>query len=344
MSVHADTLVPDLLDEYGRRARARLLEYVPSREPRGYLYDLLSDYPRRGGRALRPSLCLATVRAFGGSLELALASAVSIEILHNALLIHDDVQDDSEVRRGRPAMHIEHGVPVAINAGDCLALLALRPLMDNVGTLGPHLAFRVMQETEHTAWESAEGQALELGWRRDNLFCLGEAEYLEMVLKKTAWLTVIHPSRIGALIATRDAIDLEPFIRFGFLVGAAFQIQDDLLNLIGNQADYGKELNGDLREGKRTLMLIHAFDRAHPDEADELRALMLKPRSDRTPQDVAWIRSMMERLGSIEHAQQLAQGLAGAALHEFAGIFGQLPASRDRDFIERLATWVIHRT
>ena len=94
------------------------------------------------------------------------------------------------------------------------------------------------------AWESAEGQAMELGWRRDNASDLTDADYLVMVLKKTCWLATIHPCRVGALIGSRGRADLEPFIRFGFFLGAAFQIQDDLLNLVADDR-YGKEINGD---------------------------------------------------------------------------------------------------
>src|SRR5580700_2260923 len=141
-----------------------------------------------------------------------------------------------------------------------LSLLSMRPLLDNRRRLGPWLSLRILEETERMARESAEGQAMELGWRRDNVTGVTEADYLEMVLKKTCWLATIHPSRVGALIGTGGAAPLEPFIRFGFLVGAAFQIQDDLLNLVGDAQAYGKELGGDIREGKRTLMLIHLLD------------------------------------------------------------------------------------
>ena len=105
--------------------------------------------------------------------------------------------------------------------------------------------------------ESLEGQAMELGWVRDNRCDVTDEDYLRMVLKKTCWYSFIHPCRIGALIATRDGVDLDRFNRFGSYLGTAFQIQDDLLNLTGDERRYGKEIGGDLLEGKRTLMLIH---------------------------------------------------------------------------------------
>lgn len=339
----ARALVPEVLKEYGDAARAVLFDYLPAVEPRRYLYDLVADYPRRGGRAFRPSLCIATARAFGRPIEDALYTAASIEMMHNAMLIHDDIEDESEMRRGRPAMHVTEGVPIALNAGDMLSLLSMRPLLDNQRWLGPRLALRLVEETERMARESAEGQAMELGWRRDNVTSVRQEDYLEMVLKKTCWLATIHPSRTGAIIGTGDGLDLDPFIRFGFFLGAAFQIQDDLLNLVGDAAAYGKELGGDIHEGKRTVMLIRLFEEGTPDERARLSAMLGRPRAERTAADVRWVRAAMDRYGCIEHARALAHGLAGAAAHEAALIYDQLPPSRDRAFIEALPAWVIAR-
>src|ERR1700748_1718706 len=129
--VRTPGLVRETLTEYGAITRDAVLRYLPTGAPQRYLYDLVADYPRRGGKMMRSSLCIATARAFGAALEDVLCSAVSIELLHNALLIHDDIEDESEQRRGRPTLHALHGVPLAINAGDTLTLLSLRPLFEN---------------------------------------------------------------------------------------------------------------------------------------------------------------------------------------------------------------------
>jgi geranylgeranyl diphosphate synthase type II len=343
MPATTGNLVSSVLQEYGDATRAVLFDYLPASEPRRYLYDLVADYPRRGGRAFRPSLCIATARAFGASIDLALRTAISIELIHNAMLIHDDIEDESEQRRGKPALHVTDGVPIAINAGDMLSLLALRPLYDNRHLLGPELSFQILEETERMARESAEGQALELGWRRDNVIDVVEADYLLMVLKKTCWLCTIHPSRMGSLIGTRGSLDLDRFIYFGFFLGAAFQIQDDLLNLEGDAKAYGKELDGDIREGKRTLMLIHLLENASETERERLRTMLSQPREERSDEDVLWVRERMDAYGCIDYARQVAHGLAGAARHEFLGLYGHLPDSRDKRFIEALPEWVIER-
>src|SRR5215469_18635830 len=115
MSSNERGLVSLILREYGEARRALLFQSLPSVEPRRYLYDLVADYPPRGGRSFRPSLCIATARVFGTPIEFSLRTAVSIEMIHNAMLIHDDVEDESEQRRGKPAMHVAEGVPIAIN-------------------------------------------------------------------------------------------------------------------------------------------------------------------------------------------------------------------------------------
>ena len=112
------------------------------------------------------------------------------------------------------------------------------------------------------ALRTLEGQATELGWRRDGVDALEPEDYLELIMHKTCWYTTVHPLRVGALIGSGGTADLRPMVRFGFHLGAAFQIQDDLLNLVGTEREYGKEIDGDLYEGKRTLPLIHLIRNA----------------------------------------------------------------------------------
>jgi geranylgeranyl diphosphate synthase type II len=148
---------------------------------------------------------------------------------------------------------------------------------------------------------------------------------------------------VGATIGTRRALARDEFLHFGFFVGAAFQIQDDLLNLIGDPVRYGKELDGDIWEGKRTLMMIHVLNQAPPAEREALRVFLGQARSDKRAADVRWVRSRMEHYGSIDYAREVAHGLAGAATRELERSFSGLPESRDLAFIRELPTWVLER-
>src|SRR6266481_2269299 len=297
-------LVSAILREYGGLTRSALKDYLPEREPRRYLYDLLNDYPQRGGKMMRPSLCIATARMFGAPIEQAIRTAVAIELMHNALLIHDDIEDGSEQRRGAPTLHVLHGMPLALNAGDMLSLMALRPLLDNRSVVGDDLALRIIEETERMARECAEGQSMELGWRHYNATEIGDGEYLEMVLKKTCWLATIFPIRVGAIIGSRGMADLEAFLRFGFFLGAAFQIQDDLLNLVGDER-YGKERDGDLCEGKRTLMLLRAYRESTSGERARFCMTLSGSRAERSWDDVKWIRSLIDKYEGAEYARRI---------------------------------------
>jgi geranylgeranyl diphosphate synthase type II len=338
----AGRLVAAVLAEYGARTRAALEPYL--QRDRSELYSMAADYPARGGRALRASLCIASARIFGASIDDAINSAVALELLHNAFLVHDDVEDESEERRGHPTLHALHGVPTAVNVGDALTVMSLRPLIDNRRALGERVALRILEETEIMARESVEGQAMELAWRRSNLIDLTGEDYLQMILKKTCWYTVIYPCRIGALIGTRDGQNLDRYVRFGFFTGAAFQIQDDLLNLLGDKRRYGKEIGGDLWEGKRTLMLIHVLNHADRDDRRRIRGLLAKSRADRTATEIRWLRRQMDLTGAIEYARETAHGLAGAARHECARAYEDAEPSRDRDFLEALSFWALERS
>jgi geranylgeranyl diphosphate synthase type II len=320
-----------------------MLAYLPDKEPRRYLYDLVPSYPKRPGKGFRPGLCIATCKAFSGDVQSVLKSAVAIELFHNAFLVHDDVEDGSEYRRGSETLHASHGVSIAINVGDAMNVLGIRPLMENLFTLGSRLTWDVFCEIEHMVRQSVEGQAMELGWVRDNNCELSEDDYLRMTQKKTCWYTCIHPMRIGALIATENSIDLDQFNRFGCYMGTAFQIQDDILNLIGDREKYGKEIGGDIWEGKRTLALIHLLNHCNDDEKERMRTFLGTPRKDRQSHDVDWVYSLMAKYDSIEYARSSARQLAGAALKECYSIYGGLPDSEDKQFIEEIVMYMIER-
>jgi geranylgeranyl diphosphate synthase type II len=328
---------------YAALTHEAMKAYLPETEPRQHLWDLVGEYPGRGGKAIRPALCLATTVAFGGELEEALPSAVALELLHNAFLVHDDIQDASLRRRGLPTLHAQYGVPLALNAGDALAILAGEALRDNRRALGSRLAARIGDEFDLMARRTLEGQARELGWRRDIVLDLEPDDYLDLILHKTCWYTTIHPLRVGALIGTLGRADPDPLVRFGFYLGAAFQIRDDLLNLVGDEAKYGKESCGDLYEGKRTLMIIHLLGEARGADRHTVERFLAMERQQRTRGDVATILELMHRCGSIDFAREFGLGIASAAGDAFEAAFANLPDSSERRFVHELIPWMLER-
>jgi geranylgeranyl diphosphate synthase type II len=231
------------------------------------LYDLILDYPLREAKGLRPALAIATCRAFGGKLEAILPTAAVLELYHNAFLIHDDVEDESLMRRGRATLHQEHGIPVAVNVGDAMLALSLEPLLKNMTVIGLGPSLLVLQAVARMSRESVEGQALELDWIRRGIWDLADDDYVTMVTKKTGWYSFMTPMIVGALASGGAARErTETLTSFGQALGVAFQIQDDILNLAGDVEDYGKEIGGDLWEGKRTVIILHALRTASPSD------------------------------------------------------------------------------
>jgi geranylgeranyl pyrophosphate synthase len=315
---------------------------LPTHEPRRHLYDLVTAHMSRAGKGIRPALCIATAKAFGGAEADALPSAAALEMLHNAFLVHDDIEDGSELRRNHPTMVAEHGVPLAVNTGDAMNALSIRLLRRNLSLLGAPTAIRIYEEIDTLLVESLEGQAMELGWIRDNDTRVTASDYLRMTLKKTCLYSFIHPMRIGALVADGDRSDLGRFDRLGFFVGAAFQIQDDVLNLVGDQR-YGKEIGGDLLEGKRSLILAHLFEHASRQEADTLRDFLARPRERRLPREMGWIYDVLRRHGSIDYAQQASRDLAAAAANEFETAFDGARNEEAKTFVRHIVDYVVER-
>jgi geranylgeranyl diphosphate synthase type II len=330
-------------DEVSRLVRRSMLDAIPDGEPHRWLYRVARAYPSRPGKAIRPALCVATSRAFGGSDRDILPVAVAIELLHNAFLVHDDIVDGSERRRGRPTLTAEYGLGLALNAGDALAVLSNQVLRHHAGSMDGDLAERLLSEFDAMALRTLEGQATELGWRRDRVDELEPEDYLDLIMHKTCWYTTVHPLRVGALIGSRGAAELGPMVRFGFYLGAAFQIQDDLLNLLGTELEYGKEIDGDLYEGKRTLPLIHLLRNARGPDRHALDRYLSLERSERTAQMVSEIRGLLEAYGSIAFAAAYAKGIAGAALDAFEEAFAPATEGPDRDFVRALVPYMLDR-
>jgi geranylgeranyl pyrophosphate synthase len=330
------------LDWYRERTMARLQTWIPDREPGRYLYDLVREFVDRPGKGLRPGLLLATMSAHGGNADDGLDLAAALELLHNAFLVHDDIEDGSTTRRGRPTLHSTVGVPLAVNTGDAMYALALRMARTSAGHADPATAEQITEELDHLLLESIEGQALELGWNSDNRCNVNPEDYLNLVLKKTAWYSFIHPMRLGALLAGRTD-GLNCFNRFGFLMGAAFQIQDDVLNLTGDEHRYGKEIGGDLWEGKRTLILAHAFENVGQRDRDWLERLFANPRERRLPRQLDQASELLTKTGSIDWARDVGSDLAKAALDEFDIAYADATAGPDLDLIRTLAEYVAIR-
>lgn len=309
---------------------ATILEFLPestNTKEIQTLYDMMRDYPSRGGKGIRGSLCFLWCELFGGEKSSAILTASALELFQNWILIHDDIEDGSEMRRGLPALHKKYGVELAINAGDALHGKMWEMILKNRYSLGPSLTLEILSEFSQMLNETTEGQQMELSWNFGNDWKISEPDYLLMVTKKAAWYTCISPARLGLILsrATRKndeqvQVALDKTIEFGTHLGIAFQIVDDVLNLTADESKYGKEILGDLYEGKRTLMVIHLLQSVN--EFDRTKAIdfLSKPRQRKSASEMSWVFDLMKDSGSIDYAKNVASNHSALAMDLFDDI------------------------
>ncbi|MBI4561499.1 MAG: polyprenyl synthetase family protein [Candidatus Rokubacteria bacterium] len=292
------------------------------------LIQEMGDYiAGAGGKRLRPILLLMAARMSGyhGQRSIKLASVV--ELLHTATLIHDDVVDQAPLRRGRPSANARWGDDASILVGDHLYSKSFAMLVhDNDRGVMETLARATVSMTEAEVFQlekKRSGQAT-------------ETDYLSIITQKTASFFSAC-CRIGALLGQADAEHVEALTRFGLDVGVAFQLSDDSLDFVADQARLGKAIGADLREGKRTLPLIAALSWARPDERERMLALLRRP--DLDPGEVEEIRGLVVKYDGVEYALGRARAYAQAAKEDLA----PFPPSGELDTLSLIADYVVDR-
>ena len=299
------------------------------------LYKMMRDYPSRPAKGMRPFLCVTTCRAAGGTEGDAILTAACIELFQNWILIHDDIEDGSELRRGAPALHKKYSEALALNAGDALHARMWEALLRNRKSLGTEKTLDVLDEFSQMVNQTTEGQHLELGWVAAKRWDLREKDYYEMCTRKTSWYTIASPCRLGAIIAGADRKLLEQLRVFGMALGVAFQIQDDSLNLVGDQEKYGKAKSDDILEGKRTLILLHLLESAGQGERDRVISIMNKERGSKTDADVSFVLSLVDRYDAVGYARKRAAEL----LKEALATLREIDWSGDKKSVEMLSSF-----
>lgn len=296
------------------------------------VYGMLREYISRGGKRIRPVLALASCSACGGREEDAMPFAAAIEMFHNFTLIHDDIEDSSPMRRGKPTLHMEYGVPIAINSGDALYNLVwdllARKADGNRFRDGAGILIRSFKAV-------AEGQGIELNWYREKRFDVGEKEYLKMVGGKTASL-IGASCEMGAYCAGAGGVR-GAMRDFGEKIGLAFQIKDDVLNLTADPGKYRKKIGEDVDEGKRSMIMIHLLANSGAEAREGIIKLLGKER--KRPEEIAEIIGLAKESGSIRHASDYAEGL----VVEAKGSLEALEDAEGRELMGSLADYIVDR-
>ncbi len=271
------------------------------------------------GKRIRPLLCLLCCTAAGGQWEQALPLAAAVELIHNFSLIHDDIQDNSELRRGRPTVWIKWGQAQAINAGDAMFTLAhLAPhRLPKLG-LAPEVALAALAELDYTCLALTQGQHLDMSFEQRP--SISVAEYLSMIEKKTAAL-IAAATYLGAAVARAPAERLAHFHDFGWNLGVAFQLQDDLLGIWGDPGVTGKSAASDLEKRKKCLPVVYGLERS-----PEFAAAYAQPHRPGEP--VQALASMLEQLGARSYVEQQVQATTAQALTALALACAEEPAGQ----------------
>ncbi len=311
---------------------------VPEGSPlHRYLYGILDEFIVRGGKRARPALAMLACEAVGGEPRKTLSSGCAIEFFHAAALIHDDIMDASLLRRGQKCAHILHGTPLAINAGDyalglVCTIVVRDPLLDDATKLA------VLDVIGEMSARTVEGQALDVGWVRDDVYELTPDDYLQMALGKTGYYSGIAPAKLGVIIGGGTAEERRALEGFGENSSIAFQIQDDLLNILGDVDTMGKDHLNDVLESKRTLMVIHCLAVAGPADKERLVDI-LRLGQDKDLEHAAEVLDLLRRYDSIGFAREQARALIRQA-REYLAAVRPSPA---RDVLESMADFFLER-
>jgi geranylgeranyl diphosphate synthase, type II len=308
-------------------------------------YQLLADYPTRPGKGIRPLLCLAAVASVGGDYNNAINTATAIELLHNSFLIKDDIVDQSIYRRGDLTLNRKYGLALAANAGDAVKILAMSPLVDNLASIGVRKSLQIIMEIQEMARRSVEGQITELTFVKENRVDLKPEDYFNICENKTCWYTIISPCRTGIILGLDEASpkQLDAITRYSLYTGIAFQITDDTLNLTASQTLYGKEIDGDILEGKRTLMLIHTLNSCTPEEKERIRKILETPRDAKTKAEVSYIKDLMQKYEAIEYARKTAKQFANKARNILLNECDWMVEKKWKDFFLEQTNYLVQR-
>ncbi len=323
-----------------------VLEHAPHVERRSaeapdldkYLYSSVTGFVSAGGKRIRPALCLLGAEAVGARAQVALPVAAAVELFQATALIHDDIADESTLRRGIPCLHISEGVGLAINAGDA-ALVAVTKCIVDDQSLSLQLRMTLLEELLDMERHTLEGQALDLGWARDKRWDITVSNYLEMARSKTAYYSAAVPLAMGAISGGGSVAQVEGLRQFGMRTGLAFQIQDDLLNLVGDAEAQGKDFRSDITEGKRTLVMVYALTHLDEPERNELIRILSSKTTDYALMSRAV--ELAQKAGALEYAQSYARDLTSRAQQEL----GTLDIVQDtRAVLLSMSDFFIERT
>lgn len=294
------------------------------------LYEPVHYILSLGGKRIRPALVLLATKAFGGKTADAFPAAFVMELFHNFTLVHDDIMDKATLRRGKPTVHIKYGDNTAILSGDVMMIWCYKYLM----TLPEDKFKAVFELFNETAIQVCEGQQMDMVFETKDT--VTEEEYLKMIEYKTSVLLACC-LKTGAILANASTSDANKIYEFGLNIGLTFQVQDDILDAFGAADKVGKEQGGDIKNNKKTLLLIHSLQVAKEENAVMLQSLLKSAEDDKVTKTLA----LFQQLGVKQYAEKVAANYhqkAFAALDEITALH-----ENDKQDLKLFAEYLLNR-
>ena len=324
--------VKKVLAKYSEELNGPINDLLPYERPDNLMAATV-QYPRAGGKRMRPAMVLAAAGAVGGDKEKAIPLAVAIEYIHNFTLIHDDYMDGDEKRRGMTTIHVGYGGPTAILAGDALFARAFE-VIAQLDT--PDNVMRdVLKVVTRAVWDLARGQQMDVN--NENGEEVTMDEYIETIRLKTSVLFAAGAAG-GALVGGADKKTVEAIHEYAMLLGVAFQMFDDVLGLTGDPVKLGKSVGNDVRKGKSTVMVTHALKNIKDQKTmNEFRSVLGK--IDASENEIQKARKIMEDAGSVDFAISMATDYTKRAISKL----DILKPGEDKEFMIALAEYAMER-
>lgn len=300
----------------------------------------IREFLSRGGKRWRPVLFLLIIKVIGGDLKKVKDFLIIPELIHTGSLFIDDLEDDSELRRGKPCLHRIFGIDVAINAGNFLYFLPLIVLIKNKNRFKPEIIVRAYQTLIQEMINIHLGQGMDIYWHKGKAKKIDEREYLQMCAFKTGCLSRLT-AKLAVVLSEKDNELAEKVGKMTEAIGVAFQIQDDILDLTlrGKEREkFGKSFGNDIKEGKRTLMVIHTLEKASKEDKKRLLEILDKHTDDLKERKEAI--EIIKKYGSIEYAKKVAQKIIKESWQEADKL---LPKSRAKTKLADFVNYLIER-
>ena len=321
--------VKEVLGSYSTEITKTIEEELAAITPKN-LAEASVYLTRAGGKMLRPALTLIVCEAVGGSRENALKSAAAIELIHTFSLIHDDIMDQDDMRRGMPSVHKVWGDDVAILAGDTLFSKAFEIIIGTEGTSSDQNN-KALATVADACVKICEGQASDMGF--EDRFDVTEEEYMEMIFKKTGAL-IAAATKAGAIMGGASDEVIDAMYEYGRLIGLAFQIQDDYLDIASDEETLGKPIGSDIAKGKMTIIAIRGLA-----STEDERLLEILKASENSQSEIDEAVEILTDCGAIEYARSLAQESVDKAKE----VLEILPDSSSKQTLANIADFVLER-